>query len=154
MSPLSQCRSQNALPPDASTSRLQSPQPPAPANPSYTACPSHPPESSGEKESAFAVQGNPLRLVFLGTGSRTFWTSALALALTTQVPPQPVKVVLGVPKPMKLYSANADQFGANIHSTLAPTVRPVPSFEASPSCASEPSKKVVFVLVHAAPPCA
>ena len=33
--------------------------------------------------------------------------------LTTQVPPQPVKVVLCVPKPMKLYSANADQFGAN-----------------------------------------
>jgi hypothetical protein len=30
-----------------------------------------------------------------------------------------------VPKPMKLYSANTDQCGANIHSTPAPTVHPV-----------------------------
>src|SRR6266480_3017863 len=80
MSPLSQCRSQNALPPDASTSRLQSPQPPAPANPSYTACPSHPPESSGEKESAFSLQGNPLRLVFLGTGSRAHTAKPIEFA--------------------------------------------------------------------------
>jgi hypothetical protein len=35
-----------------------------------------------------------------------------------------VKVALCVPKPIKLYSANTDQCGANIHSTPAPTVQP------------------------------
>src|ERR1700687_140212 len=38
------------------------------------------------------------------------------------LPPQPVKVALCVPKPMKLYSANTDHCGANIHSPPAPTI--------------------------------
>jgi hypothetical protein len=44
-----------------------------------------------------------------------------ALMLRTQLPAQDVNAALRVPKPMKLYSANTDQCGANIHSTPAPT---------------------------------
>jgi hypothetical protein len=78
----------------------------------------------------------------------------LALALRTQLPPQAGNAALRVPKPMKLYSANTDQCGANIHSTPAPTVQPVRLLENSPICVSALLKKVTSVLVHAAPPCA
>ena len=77
-----------------------------------------------------------------------------ALVLRTQLPAQDVNAALRVPKPMKLYSANTDQCGANIHSTPAPTVQPVRLLENSPICVSALLKKVTSLLVHAAPPCA
>src|SRR2546425_3143364 len=67
---LSQSRSKTGPPPDESMPRLRSPQPPAHADPCCTACPSHPPDSVAEMESAFASLENPLRLAFWGMCSR------------------------------------------------------------------------------------